>query len=261
MTWTKHKHAILSAVLSLITARSAWAEERAPQVICSEITACSDQVAAAQQLAKANRYDAAVKAFLAIYAEYPDPKLYFAIARSFQRIGQHEKAVTYYQRLVDSGVETEPDKLARIHKLLEEAKAAVGHSSPASAPSSLTTVAPTQESAAAPSDQEPLLNPFLNYRHPPAVATAPPTTPFVASSVAQPSQPQQTRALPVVAAPPAKTGLVPVYKRWWFWTAIGGAALGAAAVGIGVGLSSESQLPTDVQPSALDGAMIFGRSF
>ena len=45
------------------------------------------------------------------------------------------------------------------------------------------------------------------------------------------------------AAPPAGPS-TPIYKKWWFWTAVGGAVVvGATAIGLGVGLR-----PVDVTP-------------
>ena len=44
--------------------------------------------------------------------------------------------------------------------------------------------------------------------------------------------------------PPLAT---PVYKKWWFWTAIGGGALAVTAIGLGVGLSLRAaSVPPDV---------------
>jgi tetratricopeptide (TPR) repeat protein len=46
-------------------------------------------------------------------------------------------------------------------------------------------------------------------------------------------------AAPITApARPAR----PVYKRWWFWTTIGGVAVVGLAVGLGVGLSNSNSL-------------------
>ena len=57
-------------------------------------------------------------------------------------------------------------------------------------------------------------------------AAAKPPEPKAPEPVATPTP----AALEVSARPPAKR---PVYKRWWFWTAIGG---GVVAIGLGVGL-------------------------
>lgn len=51
----------------------------------------------------------------------------------------------------------------------------------------------------------------------------------------------------------------PLYKKWWFWTAIGGAAVAATAIGLGIGLGLKSSAAPP--PPGLEGAMTFNRSF
>lgn len=51
----------------------------------------------------------------------------------------------------------------------------------------------------------------------------------------------------------------PIYKKWWFWTALGGVALAAVAVGVGVGIttSKSSGLPSQSeQPQIPDGVQL-----
>jgi hypothetical protein len=57
------------------------------------------------------------------------------------------------------------------------------------------------------------------------------------SSLASPQPPPD--------APISPRETKPLFKKWWFWTAIGGATLVVVAVGVGVGvgLRSELQLP------------------
>ncbi len=43
----------------------------------------------------------------------------------------------------------------------------------------------------------------------------------------------------IATPPPANT---PVYKKWWFWTAIGAVVVVGVGVGLGVGLSSSSRV-------------------
>lgn len=39
----------------------------------------------------------------------------------------------------------------------------------------------------------------------------------------------------------------PIYKRWWFWTAVSGGAVAIAAIGLGVGLSQrQPSIPADL---------------
>lgn len=50
----------------------------------------------------------------------------------------------------------------------------------------------------------------------------------------------------VVATAPERT---PVYKKWWFWTAIGGVVVVGAAVGIGLGVGLSSPSSTNTFPA------------
>jgi tetratricopeptide (TPR) repeat protein len=61
---------------------------------------------------------------------------------------------------------------------------------------------------------------------------------------------------PVVSPPaPRAPEKVPVYKKWWLWTIVGGVVVAGAAVGLGVGLGTapKSFEPTvkDIGPAAL----------
>jgi len=42
------------------------------------------------------------------------------------------------------------------------------------------------------------------------------------------------------------TRVVPVYKKWWFWTAVGGGVVAITAIGLGIGLSQRTpSIPAD----------------
>lgn len=76
-------------------------------------------------------------------------------------------------------------------------------------------------------------------------ATNPPTT--SAGSINLPTAsvtPSSISSHPVVGDVSAKK---PVYKKWWFWTALGGGALAITAIGLGVGLSKrQASVSTDI---------------
>jgi tetratricopeptide (TPR) repeat protein len=78
-----------------------------------------------------------------------------------------------------------------------------------------------------------------NVATPPDHALAPeetPTPPPVAPTVVPPAQPAPSAE---THSQPAATARTPVYKKWWLWTIVGVVAAGAA-VGIAVGVTSQS---------------------
>jgi tetratricopeptide (TPR) repeat protein len=80
----------------------------------------------------------------------------------------------------------------------------------------------------------------------------------VASKPPNTTEPPDPKVAPisVVAVPPPPPPVaprVPVYKRWWLWTAVG-VGVAAVAVGVGVGLGTRSP---DVPMSALGSIKVF----
>jgi tetratricopeptide (TPR) repeat protein len=57
----------------------------------------------------------------------------------------------------------------------------------------------------------------------------------------------------IASSPPAEKpaeGSQPIYKKWWFWTAIGGGVVAVVAIGVGAGVAASrrsASLPSDVQ--------------
>lgn len=72
-----------------------------------------------------------------------------------------------------------------------------------------------------------------------SAASAPPAAPV--------PTPPPTQIAPVPELPVARKERIPAYRKWWFWTALGGAAL---TVGLAVGLGTKAAL--DSQPSYPD---------
>jgi hypothetical protein len=66
--------------------------------------------------------------------------------------------------------------------------------------------------------------------------------------------PAPVAVTPAVAVAPLEPGRPPIYRRWWFWTIIGGAVVLAVGIGIGVSLASTPArfAPTlgDIGPAA-----------
>ena len=302
MTSTSAAQLLLASSLSIaaLCSASAQAEEPVLEKPCSAIPACAEQLQKAKQLTKDQHDDEALKAFLVLYSQFPDPRLCVGIGRMMHRRGQYEKAAIFYQRLLDSGVEKDPQNLAKVRRFLAEAY--TGMQAEAQAPPQvrplttssgsidsgvLETSKPTAfatplgsapTAAVAPAPAVPLrvlgLRPMQS-----SVPDAAPTAAVAQTPAALPPLPPASRSMPIASVatgPQADTapdhGLIaagrpiastnlsvhndlkpedasspelsarpqdrsPIYKRWWFWTAIGtvtagvvvGTALGAYA--------------------------------
>lgn len=299
MTSTSAVQLLLAFTLSMaaLCLASAHAEESSLPKSCALIPACAEQLQKANQLTKDQRDDEALKAFLVLYSQFPDPRLCVGIGRMLHRRGQYEKAAIFYQRLLDSGVENNPHNLAKVRRFLAEAKAGmqaetngsapgqpqpappVGLTSSTSASSKPTAVAasaipvsPVSASQArtaeprasdlGPSSVVPSASPTesageVTTALPRSFGLRPmpdaPITPDQQPEVSPKQSPHERAATVASATSPARSDLkpfgsgsdistrtqdrAPVYKRWWFWTAIGtvtagvviGAALGAYA--------------------------------
>jgi len=69
---------------------------------------------------------------------------------------------------------------------------------------------------------------------------------------------EQQLEVPVEPPPPVVEKATPLYKRWWFWTAIGViAAGGAAAIAVGV----TSQTPSCPEGHSCTGELIYSLRF
>jgi tetratricopeptide (TPR) repeat protein len=170
-----------------------------------------------QELLKQGDYRAAARAFEAGYAAAPRVGFLLNIGNCYRKLGELGKAREYYWRFLDAAPKDHPSRPAVMDYLraMEQIEAD-GVSVDSASSGKSTAPAPT---APAPADLE---------------------APGEAPAAAPGGVPQALRARPPTApatdltvvdvAPPPAPASKPVYKRWWFWTLVGGAvAAGAAA--------------------------------
>jgi hypothetical protein len=164
----------------------------------------------------------ALTAYEAAYQAKPLPGFLFNIAQCHRNLGHHERAVFFYRRYLS--LDPESPNRALVEQLAsEEEKKKEDTTSPASqaaapgiappavalAPSAAPSPPPSEPPPSPPPEVGPAITP------PPSagVIHASDQPPLFVSAAAAPSAPERT----------------PVYKRWWFWTAIG-AVTAAGAV-------------------------------
>lgn len=89
--------------------------------MCAEEPRCLATVNSAMATARTNKQEA-LSQMLAAYEEFPDPRLCFNIGRLFQQTGQAKEAVIRFRQFLDSGVETDPERLAKAQNFLKQAE-------------------------------------------------------------------------------------------------------------------------------------------
>jgi tetratricopeptide (TPR) repeat protein len=167
-----------------------------------------------QELLKVGDYRAAAKAFEAGYAAAPRVGFLLNIGNCYRKLGELSKARAYYWRFLDAAPKDHPSRPAvmdylRAMEQIEADGVSVDSSSaapPAAAAASAEIAVPDEVGdpvAAAPVAKAPNL------------------------SVRPPVEPAGGLATVEVRKAPREER--PIYKRWWFWTLVGGAVAAGAA--------------------------------
>lgn len=180
-------------------------------------------------------YPRALAEFEAGYALEPRPGFLLNMGHAVRKMGEVRKAIELYQQFLATGPADAERSAAEalIAQLEKGIEPATEPAAPASEPAPASVPAePSAESAPVPE-----ASPFAAETAAPAAATGVETAP------------SPTRASPVTAGPTLQLSLNPVapvittpaplaagqpgdpfYRRWWFWTGVGGLVVGVAAV-------------------------------
>jgi tetratricopeptide (TPR) repeat protein len=163
-------------------------------------------------LYQAQKFDEAIPEFKAAYDIDPKPQLLFNIAQAYRKAGHPREAIQYYDRYlsVNPGIDT--DTRRKVDGYLAEARNTL-------AALELEMKRRLAEEKAA---REP----------------EPPPPPLLSPGPAPPPQPQVLS--PPVMNPVDPPQATPVYKRWWFWTIIGGVVAAGVVTGVVVGTQKDS---------------------
>ena len=170
----------------------------------------------------AHDYVRALREFQEARIAKPLPALDFNIARCLDRLERYEEAIAAYKRF---GIATpNASEVGEARERIEVLRArleAKRQLDAGSAPNSLPP--PPLPSSASPSVESPVTE----------KGAAPVLSPVARMVQLPPEQVVEE------SAPPRNTGgtAKPIYRRWWFWTVIGGVVVAGAAVGLAVGLA------------------------
>ena len=204
-------------------------------------------------------YPRAISEFKAAYNAKDDPLLLYNIAQSYRLQGDAAQAIFFYRsflrnmpaapnrREVEGRVRTLEKQLDDQKKEDKRMEAAV----PVAPPPAAVTAPPA--ATPAPAAEPPPA---------PAAATVPAAAPPAApesTPAPLPTAPPPVEPAPAVAATPAPAVDLtqapaqpepsrPIYKKWWFWTAVGVVAV----VGVGAGIAASRDKPPSTSLGLFD---------
>ena len=150
----------------------------------------------------AGRYQQALDAFAKLYAETVHPTYLRNIGRCDQNMGDPDRAIISFRDYLRKKKEITPEERAEVEGFIAEMEALKKRRSGVPASSSGDTPPPTSS-----------ITPLPTAPEPKSGGAAPEVL------VSQPARPAEESS--------------PVYMRWWFWTIVG-----AAAVGAGIGIAA-----------------------
>lgn len=167
-------------------------------------------------LYQAQKYEESVPEFKAAYEIDPKPGLLFNIAQAYRKAGHPRDAIQYYDRYLSVEPRLDGDTRRKVDGYLAEARNTL-------AALELEMKRRLAEEKAA-REQEP----------PPIEAPTTRVEPVTPQPAAQPATPAGLVAVESHASKP-------IYKRWWFWTIVGGVVAAGVVTGVVVGTSSPTR--------------------
>jgi tetratricopeptide (TPR) repeat protein len=179
----------------------------------------------ARQAFAASRYDEAIEIFAQLYAETLNPIYLRNIGRCHQKKREPEKAIDTFQDYLAKGKSITPSEKKEIQGYIKEMEqlrdeqAKEREAAAAKAAAAAATPPTTGPGYSGVSPNTSTVNGIGS--SPNGITTLPPPNdPGTATLVATPGSRQ----------PPEESR--PIYKRWWFWTAIGVVAAGGVAAAL-----------------------------
>lgn len=177
-------------------------------------------------LYQAQKFEDSIPEFKAAYEQLPNPGLLFNLAQAYRKAGHPREAIEYYDRYLSAAPQLNEEMRHKVDSYLAEARNTL-------AALELEMKRRLAEEKAA-HEHEPE----------PAAPRPPPSAPAPAPAA-------ELAVLNAPAAPPAR----PLYKRWWLWTAVAGAAVTAAVI-TGVAVASQSPATPVAVPAGVPRATI-----
>ncbi|MCC6994849.1 MAG: hypothetical protein IT370_09595 [Deltaproteobacteria bacterium] len=170
-------------------------------------------------------FDKAIAEYLAGYEVQSDPVFLFNIAQSHRQLGNHDKAVFFYKSFLRNSpnapnAEMVRQRIAELEELIQKKKESL--EKPPGSPEP-----PVSSGGVKPSPRpEPSASPVASPRPSPSPVKLPDPAKVAAGT--------DDGQAPGPVDGPGDGASRPIYKKWWFWTAIGVVAVGATVAVVAV---------------------------
>jgi tetratricopeptide (TPR) repeat protein len=202
-----------------------------------------------------NEFEAALKAYIEAYRLSQSPELLYDIAQCHRKLNHKQDAIDSFKSFLQES--KDQAQKAEVERIIEKLEAAIREENaaknappqgpitpPASSPPTASSPAAMPPSAKPPTAPAPAPTRSVTAAAPPPMAqSAPPPTPTatpLARAYSSGTSPSSAVVQTASVTTDRQAEARPVYKRWWFWTAVGGAAIVAVGIGLGVGLAPAS---------------------
>jgi tetratricopeptide (TPR) repeat protein len=173
----------------------------------------------------AGRFQQALDIFAKLYAETLHPVYLRNIGRCYQNLGDPDKAIISFREYLRKQKTIKPDERAEVEGFIAEMEALKKERSGGAS----ATAAPVPTPEPTPPKAESAVKPLPAAPEPKTGGAAP-------------------EALVTAPAAPARDESPPIYARWWFWTLVG-----AAAVGAGLGIAAATGAFTTTKDASCAG--------
>ena len=181
----------------------------------------------AKEAFASGHYREALDLFVKLYAETLDPIYLRVIGRCYQKLEDPDRAIDAFQEYLRKARKISPDKRKEIDRFIAEmealrerqhaqGQAAAQPPSGAGAPGAPPPGGAATASSGSPSRQPPSTSPSSS-----AAASSPARGPLNLEASPGTAMTSDAPALIARDAQPSEPTSAPVYKRWWFWTAVG----------------------------------------
>lgn len=186
-------------------------------------------------LYQAQKFEESIPEFKAAYQLSPKPALLFNLAQAYRKAGHPREAIEHYDLYLSATPQLDGDMRHKVDGYLAEARNTL-----ASLELEMKRRLAEEKAAHEHEHEQGPAPP------PPAPAAAPPPAAVLTAQSPGPL----TSGIQDTPAPSRP----PLYKRWWLWTAVGGAVAAGVIVGVAVGTHHPSEpvtVPTGIPRSTI----------